>query len=419
MDNKTRQIELFGTLGPSCSEVSVLKEMIEEGMTGMRLNLSHSSLTQAAGLIRNYHEAAALCGVTAELLIDLQGPELRIGALQRPVELPDGAVFWLAEDRFVMNSVLTGQPAEAMNGLPVAPAPNDLPLVPAAKHILRAMKAGDRVLFDDGAIEAEVTLAPDISGAATLAPEDPDISGAAPLPPEGPDISGATPLPPEGSDVSGAAPLPSEGPDVSGAAPLRARLRVVRGGVLKSRKSLKIVDRSVDGPVLTPQDIQNLKLVREYGVTSVMLPFVRSGRDLRTLRTAMEELGCGDLRIFAKIENREGVAHIEDIIPEADMVVIARGDLGNDVPLWELPGVQIDLGEACKAAGKPFLVVTQLLYSMTERPVPTRAEMSDIFYAVTGGASALMLTNETAAGKYPAAAMRYLRLAAEAAMRRM
>ena len=367
MDNKTRQIELFGTLGPSCSEVSVLKEMIEEGMTGMRLNLSHSSLTQAAGLIRNYHEAAALCGVTAELLIDLQGPELRIGALQEPVELPDGAVFWLAEDRFVMNSVLTGQPAEAMNGLPVAPAPNDLPLVPAAKHILRAMKAGDRVLFDDGAIEAEVILAP----------------------------------------------------DVSGATPLRAQLRVVRGGVLKSRKSLKIVDRSVDGPVLTPQDIQNLQLVREYGVTSVMLPFVRSGRDLRTLRSAMEELGCGDLRIFAKIENREGVAHIEDIIPEADMVVIARGDLGNDVPLWELPGVQKDLSDACKKAAKPFLVVTQLLFSMIERPVPTRAEMSDIFYAVTGGASALMLTNETAAGKYPAAAIRYLRLAAEAAMRRM
>ena len=348
MDNKTRQIELFGTLGPSCSEVSVLKEMIEEGMTGMRLNLSHSSLTQAAGLIRNYHEAAALCGVSPELLIDLQGPELRIGALQEPVELPDGAVFRLAEDCFENSG-------------------DDLPLVPVAQHIIRAMNTGDRVLFDDGAIEAEVILAP----------------------------------------------------DVSGAAPLMARLRVVRGGVLKSRKSLKIVDRSVDGPVLTPQDIQNLQLVREYGVTSVMLPFVRSGRDLRILRAAMEELGCGDLRIFAKIENREGVAHIEDIIPEADMVVIARGDLGNDVPLWELPGVQIDLGEACKAAGKPFLVVTQLLYSMTERPVPTRAEMSDIFYAVTGGASALMLTNETAAGKYPAAAMRYLLLAAEAAMRRM
>ena len=360
-ENKIRQIELFGTLGPSCSEVSVLKEMIEEGMTGMRLNLSHSGLTQAAGLIRNYHEAAALCGVSPELLIDLQGPELRIGVLQEPVELRDGAVFWLAEDSFVNGG-------------------NDLPLVPVAQHIIRAMNTGDRVLFDDGTIEAEVILAPDVSSATPLAPE---------------------------------------APDVSGATPLRAQLRVVRGGVLKSRKSLKIVDRSVDGPVLTPQDIQNLQLVREYGVTSVMLPFVRSGRDLRTLRAAMEELGCGDLRIFAKIENREGVSHIEDIIPEADMVVIARGDLGNDVPLWELPGVQIDLGEACKAAGKPFLVVTQLLFSMIERPVPTRAEMSDIFYAVTGGASALMLTNETAAGKYPAAAMRYLRLAAEAAMRRM
>lgn len=360
-ENRKRQIELFGTLGPSCSEVSVLKEMIEEGMTGMRLNLSHSSLTEAAGLIRNYHEAAAQCGVCPELLIDLQGPELRIGALQEPVELPDGTVFWLAEDRFENSGY-------------------DLPLVPAAQHIIRALNTGDRVLFDDGAIEAEVTLAPDVSSAAPLLQDAPDA------------------------------------PDIPGSAPLRAQLRVVRGGVLKSRKSLKIVDRSVDGPVLTPQDIQNLQLVREYGVTSVMLPFVRSGRDLRILRAAMEELGCGDLRIFAKIENREGVSHIEEIIPEADMVVIARGDLGNDVPLWELPGVQRDLGEACKAAGKPFLVVTQLLFSMIERPVPTRAEMSDIFYAVTGGASALMLTNETAAGKYPAAAMRYLRLATEAAM---
>ena len=370
-ENRKRQIELFGTLGPSCSEVSVLREMIEEGMTGMRLNLSHSSLTQASGLIRNYHEAAALCGVSPELLIDLQGPELRIGALQEPVELPDGTVFWLAEDRFVKDGALTGQPAAALEVTP---------LVPAARHIIRALNTGDRVLFDDGAIEADVTLAPDVSSAAPLLQDAPDA------------------------------------PDIPGSAPLRAQLRVVRGGVLKSRKSLKIVDRSVDGPVLTPQDIQNLQLVREYGVTSVMLPFVRSGNDLRTLRTAMEELGCGDLRIFAKIENREGVSHIEEIIPEADMVVIARGDLGNDVPLWELPGVQRDLGEACKAAGKPFLVVTQLLYSMIERPVPTRAEMSDIFYAVTGGASALMLTNETAAGKYPAAAMRYLRLATEAAM---
>ena len=375
-----KHVKIYGTIGPACRDKEILKRMFQEGMDGVRLNLSHTSLEEASSLIESFHSAARECGLNAELLIDMQGPELRIGALQRPVELPDGAVFWLAEDRFVKDSVLSGQPAATMNGLPAAPAPNDLPLVPVAQHIIRAMNTGDRVLFDDGAIEAEVTLAP---------------------------------------DVSGAAPLPPEGPDVSGAAPLRVRLRVVRGGVLKSRKSLKIVDRSVDGPVLTPQDIQNLKLVREYGVTSVMLPFVRSGRDLRTLRAAMEELGCGDLRIFAKIENREGVAHIEDIIPEADMVVIARGDLGNDVPLWELPGVQIDLGEACKAAGKPFLVVTQLLYSMTERPVPTRAEMSDIFYAVTGGASALMLTNETAAGKYPAAAMRYLRLAAEAAMRRM
>ena len=355
-------------------------------MTGVRLNLSHSSLEQAGSLIGNYREAAAQCGVSPELLIDLQGPTLRIGALENDVELPDGAVFLLMEMEH------GNRPSVPKRNAGTAPMPQDEPLVPVAQHILRAMRAGDRVLFDDGAIEAEVVL----TGDSAITPD------AAPI----------------STSAAPAAPSPSAVPAAPSTASLWAQLKVTRGDVLKSRKSLKIEGRSVDAPILTQQDIRNLQVARQYGVTSVMLPFVRSGRDLKTLHAAMTECGCGNLRIFAKIENREGASHIEDIIPEADMVVIARGDLGNDVPLWELPGVQRDLSEACRRAGKPFLVVTQLLFSMIERPVPTRAEMNDIFHAVQGGASALMLTNETAAGKHPAAAIRYLRLAAEAAQRR-
>ena len=345
-----KTLELFGTLGPSCADTEILAEMIREGMTGIRLNLSHASLEEADVLIKNYQTAAALCGVKPELLIDLEGPTLRIGELKSPIELPDGAELLLVEDDYLRDGVFLRQPEAA---------PKGLPMVQAAEYILRETEAGDHVLFDDGAIEAEVTEA----------------------------------------------------------APAWARLRILRGGTLRSRKNIKIVDKTVSGPAVREQDVENLRRAREYGVTSVMLPFVRSARDLRALREAMEGCGCPDLRVFAKIENREGAEHIEEILPEADMIVIARGDLGNDVPLWELPKVQKELSAACRKAGRPFLVVTQLLYSMIERPVPTRAEVSDIYNAVLDGAAALMLTNETAAGKYPAAAMRYLRLTSEEAGR--
>nr|WP_330421073.1 pyruvate kinase [Roseburia sp. AM59-24XD] len=108
------------------------------------------------------------------------------------------------------------------------------------------------------------------------------------------------------------------------------------------------------------------------------------------------------------MENLAGYEAIDEIIPESDMIVIARGDLGMAVPLWELPTIQKDISERCKKAGKPFMVVTQLLHSMEEAMVPTRAEVSDIYNAVLDGADALMLTGETAAGNYPGIAMGYL-----------
>ena len=123
------------------------------------------------------------------------------------------------------------------------------------------------------------------------------------------------------------------------------------------------------------------------------------------------------MNIIAKIENMDGVEHLEELLPYCDEIVIARGDLGNAMPLWQLPAVQKRISEKCKAAGKGFMVVTQMLYSMEKSPVPTRAEVSDIFNAVLDGASALMLTGETAAGDYPAEAMTYLCNTAREALR--
>ena len=111
---------------------------------------------------------------------------------------------------------------------------------------------------------------------------------------------------------------------------------------------------------------------------------------------------------MAKIENRQGLDHLDEIIAAADQICIARGDLGNSMPLWELPAVQKDIARRCREAGRPFCLVTQLLWSMEQRPVPTRAEVLDIYNGVLDGASSLMLTGETAVGKYPVEAMEYL-----------
>ena len=184
---------------------------------------------------------------------------------------------------------------------------------------------------------------------------------------------------------------------------------VLRGGILQEKKSLKVVDKQIPGPVLTEQDRENIRMAKDYGVTALMQPFVTKGTQLSEVKSVLWEHEMTDIRIFAKIENREGMRQMREIMPDADMIVIARGDLGNDMPLWELPAAQKKISDICKEASKPFLVVTQLLASMVQHPYPTRAEVSDIYHAVADGAGAVMVTNETAVGKYPVEVIRYLK----------
>ena len=191
---------------------------------------------------------------------------------------------------------------------------------------------------------------------------------------------------------------------------------VMRGGVLQSRKSLAAPGADIQMPTLTTEDKENLAIAADCGVTGVMLPFVRGAADIRNLRQALAEAGAPGLKILAKIENLAGVQALPEFLPLVDEVVIARGDLGNAMPLWELPRCQKQLSAACRAAGVPFMVVTQMLDSMHTRAVPTRAEVSDIYNAVLDGASSLMLTGETAVGQYPVQAMEYLVRTARTAM---
>ena len=201
--------------------------------------------------------------------------------------------------------------------------------------------------------------------------------------------------------------LRAEGFALTGGVP-RISARVLTGGPLLSRKSIAVQGMSITGDTLTQQDLWNLSQASGYGVTDVMQPFVRGADDLREVRARMDKCGAGSCRLFAKIENTVGIEAVEEIMPHTDMLVIARGDLGNAVPLWKLPFVQKEISEKCLSHGVPFMVVTQMLASMENMPIPTRAEVSDIFHAVADGASAVMITGESASGKYPVEASDYL-----------
>ena len=187
----------------------------------------------------------------------------------------------------------------------------------------------------------------------------------------------------------------------------RLSCRVERGGVLRSRKSLAVAGRELPASALTEMDMENLSRAREYGVTALMQPFVRGADDLRAVRAALRETGAQELKIFAKIENMTGLHRLPEILPLADVVVIARGDLGNAMPLWELPRAQTLIASKCRAAKRPFMVSTQMLHSMHHAAVPTRAEVTDVYQAARSGADYLLLTGETAVGEYPVEAMTY------------
>lgn len=317
----------YATLGPACTDVTTLSALFSAGVTGFRLNLSHAQLMDYVDTALLLRQIAA--GRDYELLIDLQGPDLRIGKLDNPLAIAKGDLVLLGEGG-----------------------------VPCPQVLLEALRPGQRLILDDGKIELKV---------ASLAP-------------------------------------------------VGAFCVAQRSGVLESSKGIFTPGLDLNLPGLTQNDLVSLSQAAELGVTGVMLPFVRNRSDLETLRDIMVDLNCSQLKVFAKVECLSGVENLTDYLDLVDEVIIARGDLANEIPLWKIPQLQKSIGEVCISHGVPFMVVTQLLDSMCRQPQPTRAEVSDIYNAVLDGASSLMLTQETAVGLYPVQAATYLVRTAQTAL---
>lgn len=304
-------MKIFGTFGPSAHTKEVIYQLFEKGMTGMRLNLSHTNLVDCKDWLEAFWQAAEEYGIQPDLLIDMKGPELRIGKLEKPMELVEGYVYDL--DEF------------------------EVPYI-----VYDYVKKGSILLLDDGKIRMEYIN--------------------------------------------------------------NQYAKVLRPGILTSKKSIAIEGVEVNTPTLTQEDLENLRHAKEYGVTGLMQPFVRNAQDLKTVKETLKDLDL-DIQIYAKIENQSGVKQVESLLPYCDEIIIARGDLGNAVGMANLPSTQKHIEKVCHLHQKPYMVVTEMLASMIDKPVCTRAEVSDIYHAVYLGASSIMLTGEIAAGKYPIEAM--------------
>lgn len=177
--------------------------------------------------------------------------------------------------------------------------------------------------------------------------------------------------------------------------------RVLVGGTLGERKGLNAPGASLSVPTLTEKDIEDIKWGMEHDMDYLAVSFVRSREDVMEVRRIVESYGCKRINLIAKIETRQSVENLEEIVQVVDAVMVARGDLGVEMPTEEVPIVQKRIIELCRSQGKPVIVATQMLDSMIRNPRPTRAEASDVANAVLDGTDAVMLSGETASGKYP------------------
>jgi pyruvate kinase len=320
-----RRAKILGTLGPASSSEEMIGALLDAGLDAVRLNFSHGSHEEHTEVYRRVREQSSLRRKPVTVLGDLQGPKIRVGKIPAPgmtLEPGDTLVF------------LTDPNAPIEQGRVTIDCPN----------LANEAKVGERVLMDDGALEARITKISD-------------------------------------SEV---------------------HTEIVVGGVLGSRKGVNLPDSRLTLPSLTEKDKRDLRFALDLGVDLIALSFVRRVEDLEACRELMREYGRS-VPLVAKIEKPEAVDPnvLPHIIEATNGIMIARGDLGVEMGPEEVPLIQKQLIKMSNAGGKLVITATQMLDSMIRNPRPTRAEASDVANAILDGSDAVMLSGETAAGKYP------------------
>jgi pyruvate kinase len=320
---RLRRTKIVATLGPASSERSAIDRLFRAGADMFRINMSHTSHDRMRELIAAIRAVETEHGRPIGILIDLQGPKLRIGNFK------DDAVTLVPGADFVLDS---------------DPSPGDTHRVQLPHpEILAALAPGHTLLLDDGKIRLQAR----------------ETAGD------------------------------------------HARTQVKVGGRLSARKGVSLPDTTVPFSAITAKDRSDLDAALATGADWVGLSFIQRPEDIAEAK----KIARGRAGVMSKIEKPQAVQRLSEIMDFTDSLMVARGDLGVEMPLEKVPGIQKQLTRAARRAGKPVVVATQMLESMINNPVPTRAEVSDVATAVFEGADAVMLSAESAAGQYPVEAV--------------
>ncbi len=326
-----RRAKIVATLGPVSSDQDTIRKMLQMGMDVARLNFSHGRHEDHADAVDRIRAVSQGVRPVA-VMQDLQGPKIRTG----PLKVGKAGVLLEAGKEIVITTE--------------GDAPGDEALVSTTyRHLAEDVRAGDRLLVDDGLIELRV--------------------------------------------------IATDG--------VRARCEVVEGGVLKEHKGINLPGVALRAEALGEKDKRDLAFGLAQGIDYVALSFVRSPEDVQRCRAEMERSGRV-VPIIAKLEKPEVLNSLDAVIAAADGVMVARGDLGVEIEPERVPSIQKQILRKANAAGKPVIVATQMLESMIEHPRPTRAEASDVANAIWDGADAVMLSAETASGRYPLLALQMM-----------
>jgi pyruvate kinase len=328
---RQRRTKVVATLGPASSDQTTINRLFQAGADVFRINMSHTSHERMRELVASIRAVESEHNRPIGVLVDLQGPKLRLGAFKNDaVEIDKGQDFVFDTD----------------------PTPGDATRVnlPHAE-IFAAIKPGDTLLIDDGKLRLQAIET----------------------------------------------------------SPRRIVARVEVSGRMSNRKGVSLPDTVIPLAALAAKDIADLEAALDVGIDWVALSFIQRPEDIAEAK----KITRGRAAVMAKIEKPQAVARLDDILDLADGLMVARGDLGVEMPLERVPGVQKDMTRACRRAGKPVVVATQMLESMIASPVPTRAEVSDVATAIFDGADAIMLSAESAAGQYPIEAVATMNRIAE------
>ena len=322
-----RRAKIICTLGPATDSEEQIRALVSAGMDVARLNLSHGAHAEHELRYRRVREASDRVGRAVGILVDLQGPKIRLGRfVDGSAELVPGAPFTIT---------IRDVPGDASTVSTTYPG---LP---------RDCEPGDAILIDDGRISIQV-----VSVTAT------DVHTV-----------------------------------------------VVDGGTVSNSKGLNLPGVAVGVPALSEKDIADLRWALHLRADMIALSFVRDAKDVELVRAIMDSEGV-QLPVIAKLEKPQAVHNLEEIIGAFDGVMVARGDLGVELPLEDVPLVQKRAIQMTRLKAKPVIVATQMLDSMIDEPRPTRAEASDVANAVLDGADALMLSGETSVGRHGLSAVR-------------